>query len=117
MKEERINDLIDNQILKSFSDFKSLNDVHVVSIIKSELRTKIVKFTGILLKDVDVDKMLGLKFDEITPIKVRYGIANIRHCKKRINDLNWLLDNKYKFKNLSNTKVFNLIKLKDKLSF
>jgi hypothetical protein len=112
MKQEKIHESIDNQITKS------LVEGHAISIIQSNLKVKIKSFTTTLTKDcIDLNQMFELKFDEISPIRTRFGVTYIKHCKKRIEDLEWISDNKSKFRHLSNSQVFNLIKLKEKLSF
>ena len=35
---------------------------------------------------------------------------------KRLKDLKWLVDNKYKFSNLENNKLYKLLKLRDILN-
>jgi len=44
----------------------------------------------------------------------QYIYYNITHFIKRISDLKWMFDNKYKFE-FDDVKLFGLIKLKDKL--
>jgi hypothetical protein len=112
MKQEAIHEAVDRYIIKS------LNDDWIISYMQLNLNFKIKNFTRVLTKDsVDIDKMLELNFDDISPIRTRYGVTYIKHCKKRIKDLDWIRDNKFKFKGLSNTQIFKLIKLKEKLSF
>jgi hypothetical protein len=66
-------------------------------------------------KDVDVDTILATDLCEIKSSRTRYYIYYINHCNKRIIDLNWILDNRFKFPNFELNKFFDLM-LKDKLS-
>lgn len=112
MKKESIHESIDKQIIES------LTQGHAIPIVQSNLNIKIKNFTTTLSKDsIDLEKMFELDYDDISPIRTRYGVAYIKHCKKRIEDLEWLSKNKFKFRHLSSSQVFNLIKLKEKLSF
>jgi hypothetical protein len=112
MKKESIHESIDKQIKES------LVEGHAISIVQSNLNIKIKNFISTLSKDsIDLEKMYELSYDDISPIRTRYGVTYIKHCKKRVEDLDWLSNNKFKFRHLSNSQVFNLIKLKEKLSF
>lgn len=110
MKKESIHELIDKKIKES------LVQGHAISIVQSNLNIKIKNFTTTLDREY-LEKAFELKFDEISPIRKRYVVTYIKHCKERIKDLEWLSDNKFKFRHLSNSQIFNLIKLKEKLSF
>jgi hypothetical protein len=67
-------------------------------------------------KDVDVDTILATELCEIKSSRTRYYIYYINHCNKRIIDLNWILDNRFKFPNFGIKQIFKLMMLKDKLS-
>lgn len=110
MKKESIHESIDKKIKES------LVQGYAISIIQSNLNIKIKNFTTTLDREY-LEKAFELKFDEISPIRKRYVVTYIKHCKERIKDLEWLSNNKFKFRHLSNSQIFNLIKLKEKLSF
>ena len=112
MNKERIYDMVDRNIIESFSKG------FAVSVIQSELNIKIQNFTKTLKKDssIDIEHLINLDFNELGPARTRYGITYLKHCRKRLIDLNWLSSNKSKFRHLSNSQVFKLIQLKDKLS-
>lgn len=113
MNKERIAEMIDRNILNS------LTEGHAIQYIKDELDQKMNKFVGNIKdsdKNVDVLKLLFMEPENITPTKTRYQIMYIKHCGKRIKDLDWVFDNKIKYPKLSRSQVFNLIKLKEKLS-
>lgn len=112
MQKETIFNSIDNNIIKDLKTGISVNAI------QSQLALKINKFSQTLKKDneVDLQQLLKLSFEELSPIRTRYGVTYIKHTLQRIEDLNWLIKNKYKFPKLSNSQIFNLIKLKYKLS-
>ncbi len=112
MKKESIYDMVDRKITQSFTEGIA------ISVIQSELNTKVQNFTKTFEKDpsVNLEDLLKLNFDELGPARTRYGVTYIKHCKKRIEDLMWLSNNKPKFRHFSNSQIFKLIQLGDKLS-
>lgn len=111
MKKESIHDMVDRKIIESFSNG------FAVYWIKTELETKINNFIKVFEKDnIDTEHLMNLDFNELGPARTRYGITYIKHCRKRIEDLKWLENKKYKFRHLSNSQFFRLLQLKDKLS-
>lgn len=111
MEKSGIYNMIDRRIIESFSMGLSID------IVKLELGTKINNFTKVFEKDsISVDSLINLPFNELGPARTRYGITYIKHCKKRLNDLTWIEKNKFKFKLFSNSQIFGLVQLKDKLS-
>ena len=114
MKKESIVNMIDKRIISSMAEG------HAIRSIQNDLDEKMHKFAGNIRennKNIDPLKLLAMNEENITPTKVRYQIIYIKECQRRIKDLDWLVENKYKFPKLSNSQVFNLIKLKEKLSF
>ena len=71
-----------------------------------------------LLKDVDPDILLYTPdyWTSVESSRVKYHLYYISHCLKRIEDINWCLTNRLKFYEYSSLQLFNLIKLKEKLS-
>lgn len=112
MQKERIHEMVDKNIIKSFSEGIAL------SIIQKELGVKVKNFTTTFEKDpsVNLSELMKLDFNELGPTRTRYGVTYLKHCKKRIEDLNWIVENKSKFRHLSNSQVFRLLQLRDKLS-
>ncbi len=112
MTKDRISEMIDKKILESFSNG------FAIRVIQNELEEKANKFAATIKQDPTVDllKLLTLEFDQVAPVRTKFGVAYIKHCMKRVKDLDWLKKNKHKFSNLSNSQVFSLLKLKDKLS-
>ena len=67
-------------------------------------------------KDVDVVKLLLQDVETIAPVKTKYQIMYIKECSKKVKDLDWVLKNKSKFPKMSNSQVFGLTRLREKLS-
>ncbi len=106
----RINDMVDRKIISSFQEGFS------IGAIQSDLTIRMNNFKKILEKDgIDANELLFIKYEDIPQIRHRYGITYMKQCEKRINDLTWILSNKYKFKHLENSKIFSLLKFKEKL--
>jgi hypothetical protein len=112
MDERRINDMVDKKIIESLRMKCTISDI------QSELKTRMNNFTKSIKVDtaINYDKLYNTNFEDIKIVRHRYGITYIKQCQKRVNDLNWILDNKSKFERYSNFEIFKLIQLKDKLS-
>ena len=113
MKKEQIINMIDKKIIQSFSEGL------VVSVIQEELVNKKESFIKVVQshkEDFTLEKILTTDWETVGPIRAKYSLFYVQHADKRIKDLDWLLLNKSKFKKYSNSQVFNLIKLKEKLS-
>ena len=112
MQKESIHLSIDNNIIKSLKEGYAVNSV------QKELATKVNNFTNTLLKDpsIDLESLLKIEFEQIYPIRTRYGVTYIKHCLKRIKDLDWVISKRGTFLKLSASQVFKLLKLKEKLS-
>jgi hypothetical protein len=105
--------MIDKKIIQSFSDGL------VVSVIQEELVSKKENFIKVVQShkdDFTLEKILTTDWETVAPVRAKYSVFYVQHADKRIKDLDWLILNKYKFKKYSNSQVFNLIKLKEKLS-
>lgn len=106
----RINDMVDRNIVKFFQDGFS------IGAIQSELTLRMNNFKRTLEKDhINIEILSKTKFEDIASTRHRYGITYIKQSQKRIDDLTWILSNNYKFKNLDNSKIFDLLKFRDKL--
>lgn len=109
MKPERIESLIDDRIIKELSEGNSLIDVY------NNLVNNINKFSK--REDfLDVSEVYIKSNWSIFNFKEKYSTYYVIFSKKRKGDIMWLLINKeFKFKSLNDIKLFNLIKLRDKL--
>jgi hypothetical protein len=113
MKTESVFNMIDKKIIEH------LVEGHAIPVIQKDLNDKMNKFCDNIRQadaKADVLKLLTMETDQITPSKTRWQVIYIKVCSQRIKDLDWLVKNKYKFPGRSNSQVFKLIKLKEKLS-
>jgi hypothetical protein len=111
MTKEKIYDMVDRKIIAAFVEGYS------IGAIQSDLKVRIKNFTKTIERDVNFDEVYNQEFEDIKVIRHRYGITYIKQCQKRINDLNWILDKKPKFRRYSNSQFFKLIQFKEKLLF
>lgn len=113
MKQESVFNMIDRSIISS------LVEGHAIRSIQDDLNTRMNNMVTSIKacdKNADVLKLLLTDVEKITPSKTKYQVMYIKVCSRRVKDLDWLIKNKYKFPRLSNSQVFNLLKLKEKLS-
>jgi hypothetical protein len=114
MKTESVFNMIDKKIIEH------LVDGHAIAFVQKDLNDKMNKFCeSIRQSDAKVDllKLLMMETDTITPSKTKWQVIYIKVCAQRVKDLDWLMKNKYRFPGRSNSQVFKLIKLKEKLLF
>ena len=107
----RINDMVDRKVVQSLQEGFS------IGAIQSDLIVRMKNFTKTIEKDGSMvyQDLYNSEFDKISNIRLRYGITYIKQCEKRLKDLDWILDNKFKF-NFENSKIFKLIQFKEKLT-
>jgi hypothetical protein len=113
MKTESVFNMIDKKIIEH------LVDGHAIAFVQKDLNDKMNKFCDSIRQSdskADLLKLLTMETDQITPSKTKWQVIYIKVCSQRIKDLDWLMKNKYKFPGRSNSQVFKLIKLKEKLS-
>lgn len=114
MKAESVFNMIDKKIIEH------LVDGHAIAYVQKDLNDKMNKFCESIRQadaKADVLKLLTMETEAITPSKTKYQVMYIKVCAQRVKDLDWLMKNKYKFPGRSNSQIFKLIKLKEKLSF
>lgn len=106
-----------NLVDKNIAD--KLKELCILDLV-SELSERVEKFKGIIKRDypdVDVKDALTRKdYANIEASRLRYNVMYIHHCNKRIKDLRWMVQTRFRFYNYKNTQIFNLIKLKEKLA-
>lgn len=107
----KIMDMVDRKVISSFQDGFS------IGAIQSELKVRMDNFKKTIGKDVDLEELYAIDYEDIKCVRHRYGIAYIKQCEKRIIDLNWILDNKQRLRHKSNREIFGLIKFKEKLAY
>lgn len=113
MTSESISNLIERKV------YEYLIKGEPIPFIQKELDSKVHKFAA-SLKDVDEDinvfELISSNINAISPARTRYKAIYIKECLKKIEELNWVIENKYKFPHLSNFQTFKLVKLREKLS-
>ncbi len=106
-----------NLVDKNIED--KLKEICILDLV-SELSERVEKFKLIIKRDypeVDVAATLARKdYGLIEASRLRYNVMYIHHCNKRIKDLRWMVQTRFRFYNYKNVQIFNLIKLREKLS-
>lgn len=113
MKTESVFNMIDKKIIEH------LVEGHAIRFIQQDLNDKMNKFCENIRQadsKADVLKLLTMETETITPSKTKWQVMYIKVCSQRVKDLDWLIKNKHKFPGRSNSQVFKLIKLKERLS-
>jgi hypothetical protein len=118
MIKSKVEHMIDNEILGHFERGAAL-----VTII-SELQRKTSQIKDIIDRDkIDISPIYpalvtDVNIDELpdVPKRLQYFFHVITHSLKRIEDIKWIILNKKRFPLISNSEVFKLLKLRDKLS-
>lgn len=120
MQKEQIENMIDKKIEKYLSEKASCKEtilgmsveLYKMSTNMSKTLSKTVTGDGSILT---VEHFDGIDFFDINPVRVRYLVHYIKHCKRRRNDLTWLL-NKGRTLRKNNSEMFKLLKFKEKIS-
>lgn len=109
MNHKRIEEHIDAKILEKLSS-KGLT----LDAVKSDLLDSITRFS---IRDsfINVSKFYLLRNWELINVKKKYTTYYVIHSMKRLKDVNWLIENKDRFPNLSEPKMFKLIQFKEKI--
>lgn len=110
MKQSNVSNIIDKHIIeKSLISGMSFLDIN------QELHNRIETIFRTVKDDYGSIENL-LKIDvESKPAKHKYVFYFIKHSIKRISDVHWMFYNKNKLSRYTDSQIFNLIKLKDKL--
>jgi hypothetical protein len=110
MKKEQIENMIDKKIEKSFSEKETIFNI------SEELNRMSSNIARTLSKiEVCVEDFEGVEFDAIEPVRVRYVVHYVRHCRKRKLDLVWLFKKSVQLKK-TNPEMFKLLKFKEKMT-
>lgn len=117
MIKSKVEYMIDNEILGHFE-----RGLALVTII-SELQRKTSQIKDIIDRDkIDISPIYpalisDVNIDELpdVPKRLQYFFHVITHSLKRIEDIKWIILNKKRFPLISNSEVFKLLKLRDKL--
>ena len=85
MKKEQIENMIDKKIENKFSTGSMPSQV------ASELITMSNNINKVLIKEnITLDDYRGVEWESIEKVRVKYAIHYIKHCNKRIFDLDWV---------------------------
>jgi hypothetical protein len=110
MKKEQIENMIDKKIEKSLSDKSTISEINEELV---RMSTNIAKTLAKI--EVNVENYMDMEFETIEPIRVRYVVHYVRHCRKRKSDLVWLLAKSIELRK-TNPEMFKLLKFKEKMT-
>lgn len=111
---------VDDSIIKNLSNHQPILSV------QTDLSNRIIGMKNALAK-INPDRVVDLKIfedenwmDKINNFREEHFLYYIYFLNKRINDLQWILSNRFrgpqiKFSHLHNNQIFKLIKLREKL--
>ena len=97
---------------------ESLSNGIAISVIQKDIEVRAKNMSRSFFKEMSEDefeKVLLTNLDEIKNSRLKYVAYYVTHARNRVVDLEWLVNNKRKFPRFSNSQIFNLIKLKEKL--
>lgn len=104
-------DMVEGKALLSIKDDLCIRVRNMKTSISNE-KDKILHLENISINEV-IDNI-----DEYeVPLRMKYLSFYVSHAQKRATDMDWIMRNKKKFSKFSNSEIFNLIKLKEKLSY
>ena len=114
MRKESIIEMIDKRITDSY-----VQGIATSSIIE-DMNTRIKNMSTVIkMEGLDLSILVQKEFDELDneniKVRAKYSVFYIKHSTQRIKDLNWLDSKKKIFFSYSNSQIFKLIKLKEKL--
>jgi hypothetical protein len=110
MKKEQIENMIDKKIEKSLSDKSTISEINEELV---RMSTNIAKTLAKI--EVNVENYMDMEFETIEPIRVRYVVHYVRHCRKRKSDLVWLVKKEREL-NKTSEQMFKLLKFKEKMT-
>jgi len=113
MRKDQIEIFVDNSISKAYLEGRSsLEVIEFLKIKMANIRNVFIAQNPL----IDIDNLIKSNdWENISNVRAKYTATYINHSYKRINDIKWMLDNKNKFRDYKEGKMFNLIKFKDKL--
>ena len=112
MKRESVTDFIDRRI------HESMVDGFPIACIKQDIEIRYRNMRRSILTEVtadEFDELLKGDLDKIERARTKYVAFYVYHAKKRLSDLDWVFKNRSKFPRLSNSQIFKLDKLKERL--
>lgn len=104
--------MIDNSIRRALEHKISLDDIICELNERSNSNLRVIENEGesivslySIIDSEDYDK----------PQKLRYSYYVIQHCYNRINDIDWVIKNRYRFEKETDSELVSLSKLRGKL--
>ncbi len=121
MRKESIIEMIDKRIIENFVNGYS------PEFIITDIQSKTDKMSDFITNQgIDLEKFIDMDFDVLTDddfskdklpmTRTKYTVYYVKQSRKRIKDINWIIENCKRFPHLSKSQVFRLIKLREKLS-
>lgn len=98
--------------------YQHMVDGFPIATIKQDIEIRSKNMSKSLFKDLtpfQFEEILKSDLEQIQASRIKYTAFYVKHARKRLVDLDWILENKTKFPKFSNSQIFNLIKLKEKL--
>ncbi len=112
MRQDSITKLLNKKVITFFAEGKDTTTVQSLIYDKIRYFAQIIRDEG----ENDLYGLLIADVDYITPESLKNRIMYIHECEKMIEKIRWIAENKHKFPQFSNIKMFNLLALKEALS-
>jgi hypothetical protein len=111
MEKKQIENVIDLKIENSYKEG------HGHMSIVSQLETSRRNIRNVVERDgLSIEGLESLEWESIHPTRLRYYAHYIAHCECRIRDIEWIKSKKSEFPLYENSKIFRMLKLRDRLS-
>jgi len=110
MKKEQIETMIDKKIETKFSTGS------IPSQVASELITMSNNINKVLIREnITLDDYRGVEWESIEKVRVKYAIHYIKHCNKRIFDIDWVTS-KRGVLSINYWEIWRLFMFKEKMT-
>jgi len=108
VKKEQIEDIIDEKIGNKFSTGSVVN--LVIRDLNIMINSKINKNKSIVKDYKDIE------WDSIENARIKFDIHYIRHCEKRISDMNWISKKREQKISINYWELWRLLKFRELMS-
>jgi hypothetical protein len=114
----RIHNIIDKEVYRCFEVGYSLITIIQELEKKSDNIMKIIDRDKINIEPIYPVLFGGADINDLpnVSVKLKYYYTYLTYCKKRIEDIKWIILNKKNFPHHSNSQVYKLLSLREKLS-
>lgn len=110
MKKEQIENMIDKKIENKFSTGS------VPSQVVNELITMTTNINKVLIKEnITLEDYKDVEWESIDKVRVKYAIHYIKHCNKRIFDIDWVKSKKG-ILSINYWEIWRLFKFREKMT-